>query len=52
MADILLSGRILIEWKRVSDAPPDEFDWSVKLDPPGLPDEDLSRLLAEIAERI
>jgi hypothetical protein len=50
-------GCIVIEWRRVGDAPEsaddasEEFDWKVNLEPPGLPDEDVSRLLAEIAER-
>lgn len=52
MAEKPLSGRIVIEWRRTGDKPPDEFDWRVELDPPGLPDEDVSRPLAEIAARI
>jgi hypothetical protein len=52
MDDIPLNGRIVIEWERVSAPPPDDFDWRVKLEPPGLTDEDVSRLLAEIAKRV
>ena len=52
MPDNQSEGRIVIEWKRVADAPPDDFDWKISLEPPGLPDEDVSRLLAEIAQRI
>jgi hypothetical protein len=46
-------GTIVITWKRVDSgqSEPSSFDWDLRLDPPGLPDEDLSRLLAEIAER-
>jgi hypothetical protein len=52
MPDEPLEGRIVIEWNRVADGPPDDFDWKVSLEPPGLPDEEVSRLLAEIAQRI
>jgi hypothetical protein len=46
-------GTIVISWKRVDGAQsePSSFDWDLRLDPPGLSDEDLSRLLAEVAER-
>jgi hypothetical protein len=52
MSEIPVEGRIVIEWTRVADEPPDDFDWKVNLEPPGLPDEEVSRLLAEIAQRI
>lgn len=47
-----LDGRIVIEWRRVADAPPDDFDWRVTPEPPGLSDDELSRLLKEIADRL
>lgn len=52
MAEKPSSGHIVIEWRRIGDSPPDDFDWRVELEPPGLPDEKVSRLLGEIAERI
>ena len=53
MADEPYDGRIVIEWRRVASAPPDDFDWRITPEPPGrLTDEETSRLLAEIAERL
>jgi hypothetical protein len=49
----LREGTVIISWKRLDSEKPDpaSFDWDIRLNPPGLPDEDLSRLLADIAER-
>lgn len=53
MSDRPYDGRIVIEWARVADAPPDDFDWRITPDPKGLlTDEEMSRLLKEISERI
>jgi hypothetical protein len=52
--DQLREGTIVIAWRRVDegDSESPSFDWDLRLDPPGLPDEDVSLLLAEIAERL
>lgn len=42
------AGKIVIEWKRLPE-PYESFDWHVDLESAGLPDEDMARLLAEIA---
>lgn len=53
MPDRPYDGRILIEWARVTEDPTDEFDWRITLDPNGLlTDDEMSRLLKEISERI
>ena len=36
MPDRPSDGRIVIEWARVADAPPDDFDWRITPDPKGL----------------
>jgi len=52
MPDKPSEGRIVIEWKRVPEAaPPNDFVWKVDLEPPSLSDEEISRLLGEIAQR-
>jgi hypothetical protein len=33
MSDRPYDGRIVIEWARVADAPPDDFDWRITPDP-------------------
>ena len=46
-------GRIVIEWKRVpAELGLGDFDWDVRMEPPGLADEDAARLLREIADRL
>ncbi len=53
MADETYDGRIVIGWRRVATTTPDDFDWRITPEPPGrLTDEEMSRLLAEIAERM
>ena len=53
MPDQPYDGRIVIDWRRVANASPDDFDWHVTPEPPGLmTDEEISRLLKEISERI
>jgi hypothetical protein len=53
--DVPTSGKIVIEWRRLTDGPTEEpgeeFDWKVDLDPPALGDEATARLLHEIADR-
>ena len=49
-------GVIKIEWIAVGD--PDEageyrgFDWKLDMDPPGLTDDEVARVLTEAAERL
>ncbi len=50
-------GSITIQWFAVGDADQEsgeyaDFDWRLNQDPPGLSDEEVVRLFAEIAERI
>jgi hypothetical protein len=52
------SGRIVIEYWRIADAPTEgsdwelEFDWRVTPEPTGeLADDEISRLLGEISKR-
>jgi hypothetical protein len=53
MSDHPYDGRIVIDWRRVADAPPDDFDWRSTPERSGLmTDEEISRLLKEIAKRI
>jgi hypothetical protein len=48
-------GRIVIEWKLISgeyrSGSAEDFDWKVSLEPPGLSDEQVERLLREVADR-
>ena len=44
------SGTIIIDWRfEPGDDPLLQYTWNVPLDPPGLEDEVVSKLLAEIA---
>jgi hypothetical protein len=53
MPDEPYDGRIVIEWRRVANTPPDNFDWRLTPEPSGLmTDLESSRLLKEIADRI
>jgi len=53
MPDQPYDGRIVIDWRRVANAPPDDFDWRITPEPSGqITDEEISRLLKEIADRI
>lgn len=49
-----LTGRIVIEWKRVPQGgvEPPEFDWDLRLEPAGLSDIDVASILREVAERL
>jgi hypothetical protein len=43
----------MIDWRRVAEAPSDDFDWRITPEPSGLmSNEEISRLLREIADRI
>jgi hypothetical protein len=48
MSDQPYDGRIVIDWRRLADTPPADFDWRVTPEPAGL----TSRLLKQIAQRI
>jgi hypothetical protein len=53
MADETHCGRLIIEWNRNGQPPPDDLDWRVRPEPPGaLTDEEISRLLREISDRM
>lgn len=53
MSDQPYDGRVVIDWRRVADAPPNDFDWRVTTEPSGsMSDQEIARLLEEVAERI
>jgi hypothetical protein len=53
MPDKTYECRIVIDWRRVANAPPIDFDWRITPEPPGpMTDGEISRSLKEIAERI
>jgi hypothetical protein len=49
-----VTGRIVIEWKRApqTGVEPHEFAWEMRLEPPGLSDNDVANILREAAERL
>lgn len=46
-------GRIVVEWKRIpKQLGLGGFDWQIRMEQAGLPDDDVERLLREIADRL
>ena len=52
--EALSTGRIVIEWTRLpsSSGEAPEYDWEIRMEPPGIADDDVERLLREIVDRL